>query len=217
MNELRSSNRQSTMGRIIGKGIRSSASVGIPISGNKFGLLPGEAKKMKRSCLASGDGSIASRFASRLSRSHHGEDAGQSLLEFALVLPVLLLIVTGITTFGIALNNYIILTNSVSVGARLLSISRGQTTNPCSDAATAIQGAAPTLIPGNLTYSFVLNGTSYPGASCSSSDAYSGAAGNLQTGKPAQITVSYPCNLQVFGINYAPTCNLQAQITELVQ
>jgi Flp pilus assembly protein TadG len=216
MNKLRSDYRQSTIRMVLRRCRRSSASADLPTSGSKPALL-GDEKQIKQGRLTT-DGKIVFGFPGGPTRGRlHAEEAGQSLLEFALVLPLLLLIVTGITTFGIALNNYIILTNSVTVGARLLSISRGQTTNPCSDAATAIQNAAPTLTPGNLTYSFVLNGTSYTGSTCSSADAYSGAAGNLQTGKSAQVTVSYPCNLQVFGINYAPTCNLTAQITELVQ
>jgi Flp pilus assembly protein TadG len=218
MNRLRSDDRQFTITAVLLHGrILSDASAGRLTPGSKAIALIGEEKRIKRSRLTSARRSVVSHIAGKLSRGRHREDAGQSLLEFALVLPLLLLVVTGITTFGIALNNYIILTNSVTVGARLLSISRGQTTNPCSDAATAIQNAAPMLTPGNLTYSFVLNGTSYTGATCSSSDAYSGAAGNLQTGKPAQVTVNYPCNLRVFGIDYAPTCSLQAQITELVQ
>ena len=57
-------------------------------------------------------------------------DRGQSLVEFAVCLPVLLLILTGIFTFGIALNNYLMMTNAVSIGARYLAISRGQTSYP---------------------------------------------------------------------------------------
>jgi Flp pilus assembly protein TadG len=145
-------------------------------------------------------------------------EAGGSLVEFAIVLPVLLLIVTGVFTFGIALNNYLELTDAVGIGGRQLAISRGQTTDPCATAVSAIENAAPSLNPASYTsWTFVLNGTSYSGTSCSSSSTTTGAAGNLSQGKSAQVKVEYPCNLTVYGINYAPSCTLTAQITELVQ
>jgi Flp pilus assembly protein TadG len=150
-------------------------------------------------------------------RLRFGKVRGGSLIEFALVLPMLLLIVTGICTFGIALNNYLMLTDSVGTGARLLAISRGQTTDPCATTAAAVYNAAPLLVPASFSFSFVLNGTSYSGASCSSSSVTTGAAGNLVQGQPAQVTVTYPCSLSVYGINYAPNCTLKAQVTELVQ
>jgi Flp pilus assembly protein TadG len=142
---------------------------------------------------------------------------GSSLVEMALVLPMLMLIVTGIFTFAIAINNYVQLTNAVATGAQLLAISRGQTLDPCSITSTAIINGAPTLTPSSLTFKYVINGNSYSGTSCSSSSTTTGAAGNLQQGATAQVTVTYPCNLSVYGHNYAPTCKLQAQTTELVQ
>ena len=54
------------------------------------------------------------------------EQEGQAMVEMALVLPVLLLVVTGILTFGLAFNNYLLLTEATSVGARTLAISRGR-------------------------------------------------------------------------------------------
>ncbi len=54
-------------------------------------------------------------------------EEGQALLEFAYVVPLLLALVLGIIMFGAALNNYLVLTDATAVGARVLSISRGQT------------------------------------------------------------------------------------------
>ena len=144
-------------------------------------------------------------------------EEGGALVELALVLPILLLIVTAIYSFGIALNNYLQLTDGVAIGARLLAVSAGQTTDPCAITVAAIERAAPSLKTANLTFSFVLNGTTYPGTSCSSANINTGAAGNMVAGQPAQVTVTYPCNLAVYGKNYAPTCNLVAQTTEIIQ
>ncbi len=142
---------------------------------------------------------------------------GQSIVEFALTLPILLLVVTGITTFGIAITNYVQLTESVNVGGRALAISRNEVVDPCATAAAAVQGAAPSLKPASLTYSFVLNGTSFNGNTCNSSSVSTGAAGDLVQGQSATITVTYPCALKVYGVNYAPNCILTAKTTELVQ
>lgn len=150
-------------------------------------------------------------------------DDGQSILEFALCAPVLLLIVTGITTFGLALSNYLSMTNAVGTAAQYLAVQRSVTTNPCSDAANAFVGAAPSLNTANLTFSFSLNGTSYgpysglSKSTCSSSSTSTGAAGNLVAGQSAQMTVYYPCNLAVYGHNFLPNCNLEVQTTEIVQ
>src|ERR1700743_1621436 len=94
---------------------------------------------------------------------------GQSLVEFALTLPILLLVVTGLMMFGIAINNYLQLTDAVNVGARAVSIARGQTTDPCSTAATAVIAGASLLKSANMTFKLTLNGTTYTGTSCSSS------------------------------------------------
>lgn len=145
------------------------------------------------------------------------DEQAQSILEFALTLPILLLVVTGITTFGVAITNYVQLTEAVSVGGRALAISRNEVLDPCATAASAVQGAAPSLKSSSLTYSFVLDGAAFSGSTCSSANVNSGAAGDLVQGQAATITVTYPCVLKVYGANYAPSCVLTAKTTELVQ
>ncbi len=147
------------------------------------------------------------------------EERGQSMVEFALVLPVMLLVVTGITAFGLVLNNYLMLTDAVSIGARALAISRGQTTDPCSTLANVVYKAAPQLKTSSLTFSTVIYtsataSTTYPGATCTA-----GAADLTKAqGQSVQVTVKYPCSLKVYGADYAPTgCSITAQTTELVQ
>ena len=151
-------------------------------------------------------------------------EEGGALVEMALVLPILMLVLTGIFSFGIAMANYMQLTEAVSVGGRALAVSRNQYLDPCAAAVSAIESAAPSLNPARLTFTFVLNGGSpITGTSCSSSDYNSGAAGAITTAGnahppgSAQVTVTYPCNLAVYGRNLVPSCNLTAQTTELVQ
>ncbi len=139
------------------------------------------------------------------------DERGSSLVELALCVPILLIIVTGITSFGIALNHYLMLTNAVEIGARQLAISRGQVTDPCSTISTTIGSASPLLKSSSLSYTFILNGTSYPGTTCTA------GAAQLVQGTAAQVQVTYPCTLLIYGKNLAPGCTLQAQTTELVQ
>jgi Flp pilus assembly protein TadG len=144
-------------------------------------------------------------------------EEGQSLVEFSLVLPIFLLLVTGIFAFGIAYNNWLVLTDATSVGGRTVAIYRGNTLDPCSTAATAIQGAAPGLNASNITYAFLISGVSYSGSTCSSSSTTTGAAGNMVQGGTITVTTTYPCSLAVYGKNLIPNCTLQASVKELVQ
>ena len=64
-------------------------------------------------------------------------DEGQSIVEFAIVLPVLVLLIFGITQFGLAFRNYISITDAARVGARAAAVKR--TSSPCAAASTAIQ------------------------------------------------------------------------------
>jgi Flp pilus assembly protein TadG len=153
---------------------------------------------------------------SRWNRLRNGND-GSSVVEFALVLPLLLLITTGILSFGIALNNMLTLTNATSIGARFLAVDRGMNLDPCATSVAIVKGTSPGLNPANLTFTFVINGTTYPGLSCNSSSLTAGAAGNMVQGTAAQVTVTYPCRLGVFGNNILPGCTLKAQTTEQIQ
>jgi Flp pilus assembly protein TadG len=150
-------------------------------------------------------------------------ETGAAMVEMALVLPVLMLMVTGIFAFGTAFNNYVALTNAVDISGRLLAIDRLNTTDPCADVANAVRRAAPYLKPANLSFTIVLNTTTYggtsgtSGTSCSSSSATTGAAANLVQGQPVTVTVTYPCSFGVYGMNLVPGCTLTAQVTELEQ
>lgn len=57
-------------------------------------------------------------------RRHARREDGQAYVEFALVLPLLLLILMGIVQFGTVFKDYIALTDAVRVGARQAAVSR---------------------------------------------------------------------------------------------
>ena len=168
---------------------------------------------------------LAPRLTQRTSRPENGgrargsirEDSGQALVEFAFLLPVLLIILTGIFTFGMTFNNYTQMTEATATAARQLAISRGQYFDPCQNTATVFYSAAPSLTQSKVSFAFNLNGNTYNGSSCNSASTSTGAAGNLVQGQPATLTVTYPCSLVVYGKNLAPGCVLTTSTTEVVQ
>jgi Flp pilus assembly protein TadG len=69
---------------------------------------------------------------------------GQTLTEFALVLPLLLFMLLAILQLGIAFNNYISLTEAVRVGARKGAVAR-QLSDPEGAVAAEVRDAAAEL------------------------------------------------------------------------
>jgi Flp pilus assembly protein TadG len=62
---------------------------------------------------------------------------GQSIVEFAFVMPFLVFLLLAITQFGLAFHNYLSITDAARVGARAAAVNR--TTGACTAARTAIQ------------------------------------------------------------------------------
>jgi Flp pilus assembly protein TadG len=82
----------------------------------------------------------------RRTRGRTTRDRGATAVEFALVLPLLLLLVCGIIDFGRALNAQISLTEAAREGARLEAL--GYSSGAVAGRAAA---AAPDLSPVNVT------------------------------------------------------------------
>jgi len=162
-----------------------------------------------------------------------GDEQGQALLEFSLVLVVLVLLLLGIITFGMAFNNEITLTNAVNNAAQaVMSIRGGVSPDPCAVANTAIANAAPYLnnsnIYGSNPLSFSISAytnTNTPNTtgpynvvfSTTGGPSCTGEAADLTAGQEVVVTATYGCKLQVFGVNFAPNCKLTAQTAESVQ
>lgn len=141
------------------------------------------------------------------------------MIEFALTLPILMLLVTAFVSFGKLLQQDLQLTDAVNVAAKELAISRAQTTDPCNLVYNVVTTAAPYLSFTSSDFSYTFNGNAQSGSSCSSSSTSTGAAGELVQGAPVTVTVQYPCSLSTYFGVLAPSgsCFIQAQITEMVQ
>lgn len=147
-------------------------------------------------------------------RSQRGTEGG-ALVEMAVTLPLILLLMTGIFSFSVALYQKLAIAEAVSAGGRALSVLRGDS-DACSSAGSAIYSAAPGLDSSKMTLTFVItpyNGTAttYNSATC----AGTGVLGS-QSGGTASLTISYPCSLNVYGMSFS-SCTLSSSITEVIQ
>lgn len=108
---------------------------------------------------------------------------GQSMAEFAIVAPVLLLVLMGIMQLGVVYNNWVTLTDAARAGARKAAVCR----SGCSpDATTAVQNAvknsAANLNLSNLTVT---------------------VTSTWAQGADATVSASYPWSINVMGVNVA--------------
>jgi Flp pilus assembly protein TadG len=126
-------------------------------------------------------------------RSSFRSEKGQTMVEFAIALPVLCLILFAVIQFGIVFNNYIALTDATRAGARKAAVSR-QTGNPqgaCIDAIKASSGLDQTKLAPSCTSSWL---------------------------RASDVTASatYPYSINLLGIVVA-SGNLKASTTERVE
>ncbi len=147
-----------------------------------------------------------------------GRSEGGSLVEFALVVPMMMVLMTGMFSIGIALNNYIVLTNGVSAGARAFALARGQSgvTDPCAYAAQITQQAASSLKSSSLTYSMAWTTTNSAGASVTTNYTNTCSGIALNSGDTVQVQATYPIPMIMYGFTPG-TIHIEGQSFEMVQ
>lgn len=125
-------------------------------------------------------------------------DQGQAVVEFAVILPVLLLILFAILQFGVVFNNYIQVTAAAREGARKAAVSRSLGTSSAENAATtAAKNAAPGLNQSNITVSFPNSPT-------------------FSQGSDVSVQVTYPYSISIIGLVVA-SGNLSSTTTMRVE
>ena len=77
------------------------------------------------------------------------DETGQTMAEFAIVLPVLCVLLFGIIQLGIVFNNYVTLTDAVRAGARQAAVSRNDG-DPTGATTSAVRSSAADLNQTNL-------------------------------------------------------------------
>jgi Flp pilus assembly protein TadG len=156
--------------------------------------------------------SIARRLIQRDPRALLSDRSGAQAVEFALIAPLLLTLIMGIIQFSITLNNYIELTEGVRTGARNLAISRAMASaTPYTSTVSDISASAGNLTAGSISVTVNVNGTA-----CTTDSGCSTAL-STAAGQTASVSATYPCNLQVMGVNFLSGCTLRSQTSDLVE
>jgi Flp pilus assembly protein TadG len=105
-------------------------------------------------------------------------EQGQSMTEFALVLPILVILLFGVIQFGIVFNNYITVTDAVRAGARKGAVGR-HLQNPEAAVEQSVRDAATDLKQSDLNVS---------------------VTSSWQHGEDVSVTGSYPYSISLLGL-----------------
>jgi|SRR5208337_3786614 len=161
----------------------------------------------------------------RLVRARHRcGDEGGALVEFALVAPLMLMLMTGMFAFVMALVNYQQLGNAVNTAAQQVLAARSTGSDPCAAVASTVTSTLPSWTASKFTYTVQIYTTSSAsttyGPTAGSTFSCTAGEANLTAGQPAAVTVSYAYTwLPVFWTQWAwvkPSGNIQASAVTLV-
>jgi Flp pilus assembly protein TadG len=128
------------------------------------------------------------------SRQHIRNEQGQTMTEFAIVLPVLVLLVFAVIQFGILFNNYVTLTDAARAGARKAAVSRNDA-NPVNSTVTQVKNSASDLNQSDLAVTVT---SSWAPAS------------------DVTVTATYPYSINLLGLVVA-SGRLSSKVTERVE
>lgn len=133
-----------------------------------------------------------------VTRQGKSNERGQAMVEFALVIPVLLIVAFGIIQGGILFNNYMALTDAVRVGARQAAVGR-TAADPIGQAETRLRNAADHLDQSKLNVTITPADPS-----------------TWQQGGDVTVTATYPYSIDLLGIVVA-SGQLTSETTERVE
>jgi hypothetical protein len=120
------------------------------------------------------------------------EERGQALVEFALVAPLLLMLVFGIVQLGLAYNTYVQLTDAVRAGARQAAVTHSE------DAAVTTVRESGNLDPAKLAVEVAP------------------ASDDWQSGDDVTVEATYPYSIDILGI-VVKSGDLKSRTTERIE
>ena len=116
------------------------------------------------------------------------------MTEFALVLPILILLLFGVIQFGITFNNYLMLTDAVRAGARKGTVARHMA-DPVGAVEQQVRAAGTDLEAGDLDITVV---------------------STWQQGSDVTVSASYPYSINLLGL-VVKSGELTSSTTERVE
>jgi Flp pilus assembly protein TadG len=130
-------------------------------------------------------------------RDNIRDERGQTMVEFALVVPILCLVLFGVIQFGALYNDYVTLTDASRVGARKAAVSR-HAADPAGSAEASARASASGLDPAKLDVNVNVG------------------AGGWEHGEAVTVEATYPYNISLLGFVVA-SGDLSAETTERVE
>jgi Flp pilus assembly protein TadG len=125
------------------------------------------------------------------------KENGQTMTEFALILPILALLLFGVIQFGIVFNNYLTVTDAARAGARKGATSLYGDGSPAAEAEQAARDSAANLDDGELDV-----------------DVFASPA--WEKGSDISVTVSYPYEVSLLGM-VVSSGELESTTTERIE
>jgi Flp pilus assembly protein TadG len=124
----------------------------------------------------------------------HTNERGQALVEFALVLPIIVLLLFSVIQLGLVYKNYLALTDAVRAGARKAAVAR-LSSDPQGTAVSAVDSAAADLDASQLAVQ---------------------VDSTWKQGQDVTVTGTYPYSISVLGI-VVKSGTLNTTVTERVE
>jgi Flp pilus assembly protein TadG len=124
------------------------------------------------------------------------DNRGQTMVEFALVVPILCLVLFGVIQFGVLYKDYVTLTDATRAGARKAAVSRHET-DPVGATQAKVQASASGLDLTKLNVSV-------------------SAAPAWEHGADVTVSATYPYDIKLLGF-VVTSGNLASKTTERVE
>ncbi len=145
---------------------------------------------------------------------------GTALVEFAIVLPLLMTILTGGASFCMALYSFQQLGYAGSNAAQLLAAEQGLITDPCAVTASTVTAALPNWTPSKITYTVIITdstGTAHTfGPTAGSSFSCTSGASDMAANEPVTVQVSYQYSWFPI-LSYSPSSSLTSSESALME
>jgi Flp pilus assembly protein TadG len=136
------------------------------------------------------------------------DEQGGSLVEFAILSPLLFVLVAMAGSFTLAFYNLQQIGNATASAVAIVASQQGVTTDPCNLAMASVQAALPGFTAANLSYSLTVNTTGYPASGSGTTFSSGGSSSygsntafscpnpdttssTFASGEPVTLTVTY--------------------------